>query len=76
MKKVYLVADNVYSPLGATTTQNFEHLVNGVSGVRQHDDKALSDDPFFASLFEKVYFQTDEYCTKFEHLLIASLTET
>jgi len=76
MKKVYLVADNVYSPLGATTTQNFEHLVNGVSGVRQHDDKALSDDPFFASLFEKVYFQSDEYCTKFEHLLIASLTET
>ncbi|QTE35760.1 beta-ketoacyl synthase N-terminal-like domain-containing protein [Mucilaginibacter gossypii] len=76
MKKVYLVADNITSPLGATTTQNFEHLVNGVSGVRQHDDKTLSDDPFFASLFEKVYFQTDEYCTKFEHLLIASLTET
>lgn len=76
MKKVYLVADNVYSPLGATTVQNFEHLVNGVTGVRQHDDKALCNEPFFASLFEKGYFQTDEHLTKFEQMLIASLTET
>jgi 3-oxoacyl-[acyl-carrier-protein] synthase-1 len=75
MKKVYLVADNIYSPLGATTTQNFEQLVDGVSGVRKHNDKAISDEPFFASLFEKEYFQTDEYWTKFEYLLIASLTE-
>lgn len=76
MKKVYLVADNIYSPLGATTVQNFEHLVNGVTGVRQHDDKALCNEPFFASLFEKGYFQTDEHLTKFEQMLIASLTET
>lgn len=76
MKKVYLVADNIYSPLGATTVQNFEHLVNGVTGVRQHDDKARCNEPFFASLFEKGYFQTDEHLTKFEQMLIASLTET
>lgn len=76
MKKVYLVADNIYSPLGATTVQNFEHLVNGVTGVRQHDDKALCNEPFFASLFEKGYFQTDEHLTKFEQMLIASVTET
>ncbi|AYL98025.1 beta-ketoacyl synthase N-terminal-like domain-containing protein [Mucilaginibacter celer] len=76
MKKVYLVADNITSPLGATTAQNFEHLVNGVTGVRQHDNETLSDDPFFAALFEKGYFQTDERWTKFEHLIIASLTET
>jgi 3-oxoacyl-[acyl-carrier-protein] synthase-1 len=76
MKKVYLVADNITSPLGATTAQNFEHLVNGFTGVRQHNNKAFSDNPFFASLFEKGYFQTDECWTKFEHLIIASLTET
>ncbi|XHR94489.1 beta-ketoacyl synthase N-terminal-like domain-containing protein [Mucilaginibacter sp. UC70_90] len=76
MKKVYLVADNIYSPLGATTVQNFEHLVNGVTGVRQHDDKARCNEPFFASLCEKGYFQTDEHLTKFEQMLIASLTET
>ncbi|MEO3402501.1 beta-ketoacyl synthase N-terminal-like domain-containing protein [Mucilaginibacter sp. CAU 1740] len=76
MKKVYLVADNITSPLGATTAQNFEHLVNGFTGVRQHNNKAFSDAPFFASLFEKGYFQTDECWTKFEHLIIASLTET
>ncbi|UOE49281.1 beta-ketoacyl synthase [Mucilaginibacter sp. SMC90] len=75
MKKVYLVADNITSPLGATTAQNFEHLVNDVTSVRKHNDKAISDEHFFASLFEKGYFQTDECWTKFEHLLIASLTE-
>lgn len=75
MKKVYLVADNITSPLGATTAQNFEHLVNDVTGVRQHNDKAMSDERFFASLFEKGYFQTDKSWTKFEHLVIASLTE-
>jgi 3-oxoacyl-[acyl-carrier-protein] synthase-1 len=76
MKKVYLVADNIYSPLGATTAQNFEQLVNGVSGVKQHVNPAFSAEPFFASLFDEIYFQTDEHWTKFEHLLIASLTET
>jgi 3-oxoacyl-[acyl-carrier-protein] synthase-1 len=75
MKNVYLIADNIYSPLGATTVRNFEQLVNGVSGVQMHDDKGMSDEPFFASLFEKAYFQTDIHWTKFEHLLIASLTE-
>ena len=75
MKNVYLIADNIYSPLGATTAQNFEQLLNDVSGVQMHNDKAMSDEPFFASLFEKTYFQTDIFWTKFEHLLIASLTE-
>jgi 3-oxoacyl-[acyl-carrier-protein] synthase-1 len=76
MKKVYLVADNIYSPLGATTAQNFEQLVNDVSGVKQQVNPAFSAEPFFASLFDEIYFQTDEHWTKFEHLLIASLTET
>jgi 3-oxoacyl-[acyl-carrier-protein] synthase-1 len=76
MKKVYLVADNIYSPFGATTAQNFEQLVKGISGVKQHVNPAFSAEPFFASLFDEVYFQTDEHWTKFEHLLIASLTET
>lgn len=76
MKKVYLVADNIYSPLAATTAQNFEHLINDVSGVKQQVNPDFSAEPFFASLFDEVYFQTDEHWTKFEHLLIASLTET
>jgi 3-oxoacyl-[acyl-carrier-protein] synthase-1 len=76
MKKVYLVADNICSPLGATTAQNFAQLVNDVSGVKQHVNPNFSAEPFFASLFDGAYFQSDEHWTKFEHLLIASLTET
>ncbi|WPU98763.1 beta-ketoacyl synthase N-terminal-like domain-containing protein [Mucilaginibacter sp. cycad4] len=75
MKNVYLIADNICSPLGATTAQNFEQLVTDVSGVRRHDDKAMSDEPFFASLFEKDEFVDSNY-TKFEQMLIASITDT
>ena len=75
MKNVYLIADNICSPLGGTTTQNFEQLVNNISGVQEHNDKTISDESFFASLFAKEYFQTDKYWTKFEHLLIYSITD-
>lgn len=73
MKNVYLIADNIYSPLGDTTAQNFEQLVNNVSGVQQHDDEAMSDAPFFASLFKKSEFPDIPY-TKFEQMLILSIT--
>ncbi|MDB5147101.1 MAG: beta-ketoacyl synthase [Mucilaginibacter sp.] len=74
MNNVYLIADNICSPLGGTTAENFEQLVNNISGVCRHDDKAISNEPFFASLFEKDRF-TDNLYTKFELLLIASITD-
>lgn len=73
MKNVYLIADNIYSPLGDTTVQNFVQLVNNISGVREHDNKAMSDEPFFASLFKKNEFPDIPY-TKFEQMLILSIT--
>jgi len=76
MREVYITADNIYSPIGGTTAQNFEQLVNGVSGVKRHHDVTMADEPFYASLFEKDAFLNDNAGhTKFEHLLIASLTE-
>jgi len=53
VKDVFVVADNIFSPLGKTTAENFTQLKNNISGVKQHDDKALSPTPFFASLFDK-----------------------
>jgi 3-oxoacyl-[acyl-carrier-protein] synthase-1 len=44
--------------------------------VQEHVNPNFSAEPFFASLFDEIYFQSDEHWTKFEHLLIASLTET
>jgi len=74
---VFIVADNIFSPLGKTTAENFEQLKNSVSGVKQHHDETLSPTPFFASLFdEDVRFpQSGDGYTKFEHLLIASIVD-
>jgi len=70
---VFIVADNIISPLGKTTTENFSQLKNGVSGVKEHHS-AMSPVPFFASLFDadEQLFQNSNY-TKFEQLLIASI---
>ena len=74
---VFVVADNVLSPLGTTTAENFAKLKDNLSAVKQHSDTAISPLPFFASLFDKneQFIASNEHSyTKFEQLLIASIT--
>ena len=52
MNDVYVVADNIYSPLGATTEENFNRMTRGISAVRRHNRPEMADQPFFAALFE------------------------
>jgi len=77
VKDVFVVAENILSPLGKTTAENFVQLKNNISGVKRHDDKTLSPTPFFASLFDKdhVFIIEDINYTKFEQLLISSITD-
>jgi 3-oxoacyl-[acyl-carrier-protein] synthase-1 len=75
---VFVVADNVLSPIGKTTAENFELLKKNISGVKQHHNPNISANPFYASLFDQdITFinsnQTDY--TKFEQLLIASIAD-
>jgi 3-oxoacyl-[acyl-carrier-protein] synthase-1 len=75
---VYVVTDNIVSPLGKTTTDNFLALKTGETAVKQHADEAISNQPIFASLFDKgeyFYEDTDKKYTRFERLLIASVEE-
>lgn len=74
---VFVIGDNIFSPLGKTTAENFSALKNNQSGVRQHTDEDISPAPFYASLFDKdTNFVTGENdYTKFEQLLIASVTD-
>jgi 3-oxoacyl-[acyl-carrier-protein] synthase-1 len=75
---VYVVADNIVSPLGKTTTDNFLALKTGETAVKQHADEAISNQPIFASLFDKdedFYEDTEQKYTRFERLLIASVEE-
>lgn len=73
MKDVFIVSDNILSPLGVTTAANFKQLKKAVSGIKLHDQQAISPMPFHASLFDN--FQLSNKGTKFEQLLIDSIND-
>ena len=74
---VFVVADNVYSPIGKTTTENFLQLKNNISGVKKHEPGVISSQPFFAALFdEDEQITSNNIHTKFERLLIASIDDS
>jgi 3-oxoacyl-(acyl-carrier-protein) synthase len=77
MPAVYIVADNIYSPIGTTTAQNFERIMQGISGIQKHQNKAISDTDFYASLFNYNESIKDNQLknSKFERLLIVSVEE-
>ncbi|MDB5131343.1 MAG: fabF 2, partial [Mucilaginibacter sp.] len=71
---VFIVADNVLSPLGKTTTENFARLKENQSAVKAHHNPQISQQPFFASLFDdNDFLQPNRQYTKFEQLLVASI---
>ncbi len=75
MNEVFVVADNIYSPLGATTAENFSLLKKGVAGVRRQDRPEMADQPFYAALFDPESNPGDPRYSKFERLLIRSIGE-
>lgn len=77
MRQVFIISDNILSPLGNTTAENFFKLKNNISAVEQHNNTGIADEPFYASLFDAgMHFIEEENknnYTKFEQLLIASI---
>src|ERR1017187_147527 len=78
MPDVFVVSDNILSPLGLTAAENFEQLTKNVSGIKEHDNANISTHPFYASLFNKkdglIKKGDKSIYTKFEQLLIASVS--
>ena len=73
MTEVFIASDNILSPIGSTTAENFAQLKKNVSGIKLHHDETLAEEPFYASLFLKNSVLENEIYTKFEQLLIASI---
>jgi 3-oxoacyl-[acyl-carrier-protein] synthase-1 len=73
MTDVFIVSDNIISPLGYTSADNFMQLERSISGVKRHHDSAISNQPFFAALFAAEDFTLNNPYTKFEQMLIASI---
>jgi 3-oxoacyl-[acyl-carrier-protein] synthase-1 len=74
-KDVFVVADNVLSPIGKTTIENFDQLKKNVSGVKKQSKPAISPRPFFASLFSESDLSVEGGRTKFEQLMTDSIAE-
>ncbi len=77
MIDIFISSDNITSPIGLTTAENFMQLKQNVSGIQLHDDKNMSDQPFQASLFNNEFSITDNSSTytRFEKLLVASISD-
>ena len=79
MKDVFIASDNILSPLGLTTADNFVQLKQLVSGVKKHNNPSISEVPFYASLFDDTNFHfkesTNQSYTKFEKILLASISD-
>ena len=78
MKDIFISSDNILSPIGLTTSENFSQLKQNVSGIKLHDDKSMSEQPFQAALFHNENFfanNAQKNYTKFEKLLIASIND-
>jgi len=77
MKEIFIHSDNILSPIGANTAENFSQLKRDVTGIQLHDDARMSEQLFQASLFAGENFfinsgPANTY-TKFEKLLMASI---
>ena len=78
-KPIFVTASNILSPIGLTANDNFVQLTKSRSGIKKHQDALLSKEPFYASLFDndnQFFRASDKHpYTKFEKLLIASISE-
>ena len=75
---VYKVADNILSPLGATTAENYQAVKAGRSALSRHDQRwSLPDKVLTASLFTKE--QERQFLisglSRFESMVVASVRE-
>ena len=71
MRNVYVVADNIFSPLGKNTFNNMDALKKFRSGIQLHKSN-ISPEPFYASLFSPEEKRDDESITAFEKIVIHS----
>lgn len=75
MNPVYIIAENIISPIAFTAQDNFAALKEGKSGIQLHNNNSFSPEPFFASLFnDGAFLNNDTAYSKFETLLIRSIT--
>lgn len=79
----YIIADNIISPLGFTSAENFEHLEQMQTGVRRLEKSELSSEPVCAAVIDQSRLDaefkklgTSKSFTRLEQLFILSINDT
>ncbi|WP_299439089.1 beta-ketoacyl synthase N-terminal-like domain-containing protein [uncultured Aquimarina sp.] len=82
MKKVYLVADNIISPIGFSTEENIENLRLNQTGIKKVDDDYIWSEPFFGAVvnndkLSKAWesISSDLGYTKLEKMMLLSVSK-
>jgi 3-oxoacyl-[acyl-carrier-protein] synthase I len=79
MREIFVVSENIFSPLGLTTAENFQKVRENKSGIQLHEGGRMASAPFFASLFSPDQLSTkkeDAECySRFELAVISSMKE-
>lgn len=77
------IADNITSPLGLTTADNYKAVCEGKSCLKRYEDKWELPEPFVASLFQDGQIEdmfiseinSDDAYTRFEKMVLLSATK-
>lgn len=72
---VYKIADNIFSPMGETTNQNYQKVKSGHSAIMHYSSLWNIPEPFSASLFnndQNTLFSRDGF-TRFESIVVKSV---
>lgn len=73
MKKVWIAADCVVSPLGNTTLQNYQNLREGNSGIHFIDERKLGPEGFYGARIRGL--DQDGELTKFESICCQAIQQ-
>ena len=75
---MYILATNITSPIGNTTTENYQAVSQGVSAIRCHAEGEELPFPHASSLFsdEQWKMMAIDGCSRFESLVIQSVRES
>jgi 3-oxoacyl-[acyl-carrier-protein] synthase-1 len=83
MRKTFVAGDNIITSLGFSTTENFQNLIRGNTGVKVGNYSYLCPEAFPASLVNKdileanaIKLRIEHDFTVFEQLLISSITDS
>jgi len=80
MKPIHFLSDNIISPLGFTTEDNYNSILSGRSSIIEHLKPSFQATPFFASLIDDIQIDnmwrtidvSADY-TRFEKIAILSI---